>query len=442
MGLMNKKISIGAALAMMIIVIALTVSVTMLIAMRQFNSMVNELNKRQAMYSYLSEVDNAVRQNSYQTIDEEVLRQALAEGYINGIGDPYAAFLTAEEYGRVQQEMAGKSSGFGLEIARDLDGNVVISNVQKGAAAYSAGLKKGDRVTALDKEPLNAESLSAAREKLGTAPSIILTISRDGKETAVELSAGSYSTVSVDEHMVNEKVGYIRIRTFTDTTADQFKSAYNALLEQGAEAFVFDLRNNTGGSLEAAKSIIAYLLPRGPYAYYQTASGKTELRSEESYQMDKPSVTLINARTTGEAELMAGALKQSGLTTLVGGKTYGRGLVQNHFTITSDNAAVRLSVAELKLVDDTSWEGNGLLPDEVSVLSAAQEQAFDTLTDEQDNQLQTALAKLSQTSTETTPSNADTTTTVGTDETTEASETETGVSDETTDTVTTTTDAD
>ncbi len=391
---MNKKISIGAALAMMIIVVALTVSVTMLIAMRQFNSMVNELNKRQAMYSYLSEVDNAVRQNAYRAVDEEVLRQALAEGYIDGIGDPYAAFLTAEEYSRVQQETAGKSSGFGFEISRDLEGNAVISNVQKGSAAYSAGLQKGDRITALNKEPLPSESLTAAREKLKTETSIILTINREGKETAVELSAGAYSTVTVDEHMIG-KVGYIRIRSFTDTTDAQFKSAYNALLEQGAEAFVFDLRNNTGGSLEAAKSIISYLLPRGPYAYYQTANDRTELRAEEAYQMDKPSVTLINSRTTGEAELVAGALKQSGLTTLVGGKTYGRGLVQNHFTITSDSAAIRLSVAELKLVDDTSWEGTGLLPDEISTLTAAQEQAFDTLSDEQDTQLQMALAKLS-----------------------------------------------
>ena len=99
---MNKKISIGATIALMIISIALTISVTMVVAMRIFNSSVNDVTQRRAMYQYVTEIDTAVRPHYLGTIDEEKLRTALAQGYVDGIGDPYAAYLSASEYKAVE----------------------------------------------------------------------------------------------------------------------------------------------------------------------------------------------------------------------------------------------------------------------------------------------------------------------------------------------------
>lgn len=116
---MNKKISIGATIALMIISIALTISVTMVVAMRIFNSSVNDVTQRRTMYQYVTEIDKAVRPHYLGTIDEEKLRTALARGYVDGIGDPYAAYLSADEYKAVQQARSGKLTGYGYRAVPD-----------------------------------------------------------------------------------------------------------------------------------------------------------------------------------------------------------------------------------------------------------------------------------------------------------------------------------
>ncbi len=416
---MNKKISLGAAIAAMVIVAAVAVSATMAIAMRRFDSLVSELSKRQEMYSKFAEIDNAIRQNYYGTIDEEALRNALASGYASGIGDPYAAFLTAEEYSEAQQKLSGKSTGFGFEVVRNSAGQVVISSVMKGSVAYSSGLQKGDVVTALDKNALGDDALSVMEKALRTATSMLLTVHRDDRDVAVELTTAanmSFSLISVESRMI-DTTGYIRIKAFTDVTTEQFKTAYADLLTQGAESIVLDLRDNAGGSLQSACKILDYLLPRGLYAYYTDSSGKQEFRADETYQIDIPCVTLVNGRTEGEAELVAAALHQSKSSMLVGTKTAGRAKVQQYFTIASDNSAVKLTVGELKLLDDTSWEGSGLQPDE-TVTPENTSAAVETLTDASDMQLQTALRRLSNTTND--PTTTTTTTAATADETTTA----------------------
>lgn len=114
---MNKKVPLGATLALIIITIALTVSVTMVIAMRQFNSTMSDVGQRQVMFEYITDIDKTVRQHYAGTIDEEKLRAALTKGYVEGIGDPYAAYFTAAEYQKENDRMAGTHSGLGLELA-------------------------------------------------------------------------------------------------------------------------------------------------------------------------------------------------------------------------------------------------------------------------------------------------------------------------------------
>lgn len=417
---MKKRLSWGAALSLMIIVVAVTVCVTMLIAMRRFNAQVNELSNRQAMYNYVADVDNAVRQNYYGVIDEEVLRRSMAAGEVAGIGDKYAAFLTNEEYIAAQEALSGQSTGFGIEVALNKSGQVVLSAVQMGSTAYSAGLQKGDIVTALNKTALGEDPLTAVQEALDSTASLLLTVNRDGKETAFELSAASFTRISVESSLMGE-TGYIRIKAITDATPDQLKSAYSALKEQGATSVILDLRNNLSGSPEAAKKILSFLLPYGLYGYYVDNDGTTELRAEDSSQLDMPAAVLVNSKTAGEAELIAAALKQANLALLVGSPTAGRSMVQGFFPMASDNSAVKITVGEFQLLDKSGWEGEGLILDATAWLTAEQEEILDILSPSVDAQLQMALFTLSGSSTTTTT----TTTTVAEETTTTLAEGET-----------------
>lgn len=395
---MNKKISIGATIALMIISIALTISVTMVVAMRIFNSSVNDVTQRRAMYQYVTEIDTAVRPHYLGTIDEEKLRTALAQGYVDGIGDPYAAYLSASEYKAVQQTRSGKLTGYGIELSKTEDGMPQITEVSKQSPAASAGVQKGDIVVSLDGTEVTADTYDTVAEKLGVTTSgdkVLIGLRRGDSELSVDLTSASFDVVTVEGRMVGS-VAVIRITAFTETTPAQFKTVYNQLDREGATGFVFDLRNTADGVLSAAQEVVAYLMPRGSYAKIteqQTdgTSQTTEMMAEDTYQMSKPSATLVNSRTSDGAELFAGVLQEHALTTVIGSTTAGHGLVQDYYTIATDGAAIRLSVASLVLKKGGEIEGVGITPNKEVLLTPEQEERLGLLTDEEDTQLQEAL---------------------------------------------------
>ena len=389
---MNKKVSIGVTIALAFLAMALTASVTMIIAMRHFSSLVSDPAKRQAMFEYVTEIDKLVRQHN-TNIDEEKLRTALAKGYIDGINDPYAAYLTADEYKAELEAKEGKLIGYGVEVARSKDGAIVVTGVQKNSPAAAAGLQKGDIVTALDGTPVSELGLVSVRTRLTEGTKIIITFERGGESKALEISASLFPVIGVEGSMLDETVGYIRIRYFNDTTLEQFKSAYASLEQQGVAHFIFDLRGTDGGSLEAAKEVIAYLMPRGAFAKVQSnASDEVEtLSAEDAFEMEKASVTLVNGATAGVAELFAGVLQEFGKTTVVGTATAGRGMVQECYPVTTDGSAVKLSTSQAYLMKQGKIEGVGIIPNQVVTLSPEQALYFDLLTPAEDPQLQTAL---------------------------------------------------
>ena len=389
---MNKKVSIGVTLALIIISIALTVSITTVVAMRQFNSIVSDVGKRQVMFGYITDIDKLVREH-LQNIDEEKLRTSLAKGYIAGLDDPYAAYLSADEYAAELSAQEGKVTGFGVELLRSNTGEIVVSGVQKNSPAAAAGLQKYDVITAVDSTPIAEIGLTEALKRLANNKKIILTYTREGESKALDISASLYTTVSVEGMMLSDTTGYIRIRSFNSLTFEQFKSAYAALESQGAVHFIYDVRGASGGSLEAARSVVEYLLPRGVYAYSisHKDGGETPLKAEDTFETDKNSATLVNSQTSGMGEFFAGVLQERGKTTVVGTKTAGNGMVQEYYPITSDGSALRLSVASLNLLNGGAIDKVGVTPDQVVDMPAEQLNYLELLTAAEDPQIQAAL---------------------------------------------------
>lgn len=427
---MNKKISIGATLALIIIAMALTVSVTMVVAMRYFNTNLNALSQKQEMFDNIADVDTAVRQQ-VDNIDESRLRANLAEGYIASIDDPYAAYLTPSEYSDAQAVQQGTVTGFGIDVTLSSDGRAVATLIHQGSAAERAGMQDGDVLTAFDGTAVTADSFSALESALDTNTKILLTFTRGEASQSVELTASPYSIESVQERVIGT-VGYIRIRSFHENTTDQFKAAYDALEQEGVTSFLFDLRNNEGGTLQSAQDILSYLMPRGNYAVYTDNDGtETTLLSDDTHQMSLPSVTLVNGATAGEAELFAGVLQEFQLTTVVGETTAGKGKIQEYFVLQADQSALCLSVGELSLIEGGAIQDKGIVPTREALLSEEETMDFELLDENTDPQLQAALAYLnggssasstttssSETGDSTTGSGAPTSSTAGTTNTT------------------------
>lgn len=387
---MNRKVSLGVAITVVILAVALTISATMMLAMRHFSSLVSDVGQRQAMYDYIDEIDTAAR--GQYTIDEEALRTALAQGYLEGLNDSYAAYLSAAEYKEVQSELAGNRTGFGLQLIVSDANELVVSYVEENSPAALSGIKEGDVLTAVDEMAVTGASYAGVTGRLNSENKLMLTVKQSGAKSTMELTANTYTNVSVEGRIVQETVGYIRIRSFNSLTALQFKSLYNELTKQGALYFIFDVRNNEGGSLESVQEILGYLLPSGPYVNCTKKAGNEAFTSSDPYEMTAPTVTLVNGGTTGEAELFAGVLQDLSKTRLVGTSTAGKAVVQEYFSLVSDKAAVKLTTGILtRIHSGTSWQDTGLIPNQTADMSYSKMLKFELLTDEEDDQLQAAI---------------------------------------------------
>ena len=412
---MNKKISLGVALALIFVAMAVTVSATVMISMRYFSGIVNGVAEREVMYDFIADIDKAVRDNYAGTVDEEALRQALAEGYAAGFGDPYAAYYTAEEYATIAQELEGKYTGFGLEVAVDGD-NIVVSAVYSDSAADTAGIRKQDVITAIDEEKVDKGDIATVQRRLNNPAKLLISVTRDGAPRSFTLSTSTISLDHVENRMLSDGVtGYLYVRRLADNTPEQFRSALSALHEEGAIRYVLDLRDNSGGSMRAATEILDYLLPRGAYAQLSVGADKEPIvyTSTSVSQMTEKLVVLVNKNTEAEAELIAGALQEGAGATLIGAVTKGHARLQSYFTLTSGNAAVRVSIGTLERINGGSWEGIGLTPDREVALTG--DTPFTLREEKDDDQLQAALVLLSGVGTDSMTTTTTATDTTGTD---------------------------
>lgn len=390
---MKKKITVSTAVTLIILTVALTVSITMLVAIRYFNRQVQDVSQRQAMYTHINDVDKKVREY-YADLDEEALRRGITEGYIRGLGDGYAAYFSTESYVQEKNRLAGRCGDVGLGVCANASGQLVVWRVDADSAADKGGVKVGDVLKALDNEDVTGKSESEIQERLDAAAKVLLSVEREGAPLAFELSAYEHTLRTVQSEKL-DSIGYVRVTAFYENTPEQFKSTVSSLLEGGVTGLVFDLRDNAGGLRTAAEEVIAYLMPLGQYGTETDANGTvTSLVSKSNNQLSLPTVTLINGGTAGEAEFFAGVLQEFSFTTVVGETSAGKAKYQEYFTLESDNSAVRLTVGEYGRLKGGSWQDQGIIPDLESALTDSQRANIRLTAVADDPQVKAALTQI------------------------------------------------
>ena len=389
---MRKKITVSTAITLVILAVALTISITMLVAMRYFNRQIESVQQRQSMYTHINDVDRKVREY-YHDLDEERLRQEITSGYVNGIGDSYAAYFNAAEYAAEQRLMSGSANDLGINLCYDSQGRVVISSVNTDSPAAKSGVQAGDILTAVAGENVSGKSLDAIRTALG-GEKVLISVVRGTETLAFEMTPFTYTLRSVQQ-TVDNGVGYIKSTGFYDNTPEQFRSTVSALKEQGVTGLVFDLRGNSGGSPAAVKEMLSYVMPLGQYGFEVDKDGVShKLSSDVNNQLGVPTVTLVDATTAGEAEFFAGVLQDADLTVVVGETTAGEAKYQAYFLLESDGSALKLTVGEYGRLKSGSWQGVGIKPDEEVILTPEQKAIKPLLALNVDPQYKAALVQL------------------------------------------------
>ena len=272
---MNKKISLGAAIAYMAIVAAVAFSLTMIYSMNLFNVKMTGITEREKMYSSLHEVDLYVRENYYGSINEEALQEAIARGYIDGLEDSNARYFTAAEYEAYTQSGSGKYVGVGLVTEMDSSGYLLVREVYPDSPAQMAGIKVGALITNVNGTRVtenNNESMAGRlRGEAGTK--VTLTIQQDSQENNYELTLRAIEVPTVKTTMVSEDTAYISFTEWSGTTADQFIAQLNALKAQEVKGILLDVRGVTSNELSYAVRLLDPLLPSGTVAYSRDKDG-------------------------------------------------------------------------------------------------------------------------------------------------------------------------
>lgn len=329
-------------------------------------------------------------------IDEDTMTDAMAAAFIYGLGDPYSVYFTKEDLAEVVDDNLGNSSGIGISSVYASDPDCVyINRVYKGTPAEAAGLLPRDRITAVDGVAVTAanysERLNAIRGQAGTQ--VTLTVQRGDSAFEVTVSRADFVIESVFPRTVGD-VGVIEVTGFNQATADQFREAVNALVEQGVTALIVDLRGNHGGLMDVATEMLDYLLPEGELGYAVYNGGKRQsLGSSDAAAVDLPLAVLVDRNTASAAEYFSSAMRDSGGAALVGETTFGKGIMQITYPL-GDGTAVRLTVAKFYTASGTEFHGIGLAPDVEVALPEGVSRYL--LTDEEDPVLQAALAALKQ----------------------------------------------
>ena len=352
---MNKKITLGIALSLVAIACAVTFILTSFFTLQSFNNKIVDVNEKSKKYNALNDLEIQVRDNYYGSIDQEGADKGILKGYIAGIGDPYSKYLTADEYAAQ------------LDLEKDASGYIKIADILPDSPAENEGLAPGDVIVAIDNKDVLTigfdESVASMEGTEGS--SLKLTIRRDGVDTDYTFIRRSIEIQSVTGEMLNGFVGYIQIKGFRKNTPDQFLDVLGRLNANGAKAFVFDLRDNSDGLMDALEECLDPLLPEGVIATASYKDGHTDtLVYSDENMIDTPVVVLVNKQTSCAAELFAASLRDFRNAKIIGVKTAGKGVIQDTIRF-DDGGALIITVAECSTTQSVTFNETGIVPDTI-----------------------------------------------------------------------------
>ncbi len=376
---MNKKVRLDVTIFLIVAAIIISCLATTF----AINSKIGSLTEVQAAFSKIKNIDDLVNEHYIGAIDSESLANAIAKGYIAGLGDTYAAYYSKEEYRAYQAQITGQYEGIGLTVVWVDNVGLEITHVSKGSPAETAGVQIGDVITMVDNTSVLTLGHDDAVNKLvGTVGTVAnFTVSRGAETLVFSVVRSQYDQVTVEYQKLGT-IGYVKITGFNKLTDDYFNEAINDLETQGVSAFIFDVRNNPGGTIDSVVACVDRLIGKGTVATAirkDTGDGanKTVYNAVTAQQVELPMVVLADQNTASGGELFTAALMDYDKAVMVGESTYGKGSGQTTYKLPDDSY--------LKITDFTyyppsgvSYQIVGLTPD--TRITLTEEQALNRYT--------------------------------------------------------------
>ena len=342
----------------------------------------------------LSQFRSELEKKYIGEINDEELIEGAVKGYVDALGDPYTTYYTKKEMKTIMEETNGNFVGIGVYMTKDLEKNaILIIKPIENSPAEKAGILPGDLITKVDDVEYTGDKLEEASNKIrgeeGTK--VKLEIYRNGETKTFELTRTKVVVSHVTTKVLNNDIGYIAISDFEGECASEFETKYKQLEKQGIKKLIIDIRNNGGGIVDEALKIANMLVDKdSTLLITKDKSDKEEItKATEKPIINMPTVVLVNGYSASASEILAGALKDNGKATLVGTKTYGKGIIQELHQL-SDGSGLKITVSEYYTPNHNAIHKIGITPDvEVDLSEDVKQQT--TIQEKDDNQLQKAI---------------------------------------------------
>ena len=292
------------------------------------------------------------------------------EGLASSLGDPYTVFFPPEENKLFNAEIQGSFGGIGAEIAVKDDVPTVVAPL-KDSPAWNAGLKSGDKILRIDKTETNNmtvdKAISLIRGKQGTVVTLLVLRPGEKETREFKVTRGEIVIPTIDTELRKDNIFVISLYSFSQNSAKLFKDALDEFVTSGSSKLVLDLRGNPGGYLDSAVDIGSWFIDSGKVIVSEDFGDKREAEVFRShgprlFSKDLQFVVLVDGGSASASEILAGALREHGVATLIGEKTFGKGSVQELISVT-DDTSLKVTIANWLTPNGTSISVSGLEPD-------------------------------------------------------------------------------
>ena len=343
----------------------------------------------------LDQVEYLIKNRFIEEADMEKAEDAAATAMIDSLGDRWSYYLSAADYATHKEQVENAYVGIGITISPEENGQgFLILAVQKDSGAEAAGLLAGDIITGAESQDVRGMTTAQLRDiirgKEGT--SVSLEITRDSEVLRVQVTRMQILIEVVRYEMLENSIGLIAISNFDARCADETIAAIEALREQGAQALIFDVRNNPGGYATELVKVLDYLLPEGDLFRTLDYAGRETVDKSDASFLDMPIAVVCNEDSYSAAEFFPAAIQEYGAGTIVGMPTCGKGYFQYTYEL-SDGSAVGLSAGKYFTPSGKSLIGTGIQPDVVVEVDdeTRAKIAYGTLDAKDDPQIQAAV---------------------------------------------------
>lgn len=367
-------ISIGV-ITLLLITNSLTFIITNIIKIQYDDKIIisaqeyNNLLELSDKYTKSEVLQNYIENHYLGDVDEETLMEGSYKGMFSILEDPYSIYMNQDEFKDYMEHTQGSYTGIGVIIAPGDDNLITVVSPIEDTPAERAGLKTNDKIIKVNGQEFTAEKMDDAvkimKGKAGT--DVKITILRkyetgDMKQMDITITREEIKQASVKSQMLDNKIGYIRIISFDSQTATDFRNQLKNLENKKINGLIIDLRNNPGGLLDQCAEIADELMGEGTIVYTETKDKRREYLESDEGKVDVPIMVLINGGSASASEILAGALKDTKSGTLIGTKTFGKGIVQTIKNYPVDGSGFKLTISEYFTPNGINIHGIGIEP--------------------------------------------------------------------------------